>query len=740
MNGALMDSVLAWLLTYSMHSTVLLTLAWFASRRLTMSPSTRDVLWKVALVGGVLTSLAQQRIATPLTGSFALAPTLSTITPSDAASGAASSTPSARTGVVQGAVLNRDDGAAAPPANYADLKSNPGLVAPSTAPRTAWSWQAMVVLAWASLAGVLAISYAARRLILIGRFANRRTLVDGPLRGMLDALCRTVAYNTRVQLTSVNTIASPVALGMNEICVPEAVLTDLEPEQQRSLLAHELAHLTRRDPLWLTVGALIECVFFFQPLNRLGRKAMQRNAEFLCDDWAATQTGSGLPLAHCLERVAEWMEASPLGVPVAGMAEQRSLLVTRIARLIDSKRPRTVTSRLALGVGATVLLAATTAAVPGVRRAGVEKGAVGLQSAESQAPAVQSAHDAMIAHDSLDNPSESTPSDGFARPSARSAVSDGVRDGQSDGVKGGVRDGVRGGVRSNAFRSGEVPEAAQDTAVISALIERLKDSDASVRRAAASSLGNLKSRRAVNALISAAGDRNKDVRNAVIEALAELEDPAALPTLLKALSDESVEVRKHALEGLAPFHDEVRASSLVPLLRDANPDVRREVLERLGELRERSVVTDILPLLKDGNAEVRRAALEAVKEFDDRSVAPSLVPMLRDADPEVRSAAIEALSELKYAMTEGAAAELLADPSADVRGSMLEYLKQSPILPLVASIRKLVDDPNGDVRERAVEALSEYRDPAARAALRAALKSEDPKVRRRAAEALGERP
>lgn len=730
MNSAMMDSVLAWLLTYSMHSTVLLTLAWFASRRVNMAPYTRDVLWKVALVGGVLTSLAQQRLAPPLASSFALAPTVSSQAPSNEASERAPSaermttSPSAATAAV---IPNRVDGAAALQ-RPADATTDAVGSAPAA---PAWGWQAIVVIAWASLAGLLAVSYAARRLILIGRFANRRTLVDGPLRNMLDTLCRAVAYNTRVQLTSVNTIASPVALGMNEICVPEAVLTDLEPEQQRSLLAHELAHLTRRDPLWLTVGALLECVFFFQPLNRLARKALQQNAEFLCDDWAATQTGSGLPLAHCLERVAEWMEASPLGVPVAGMAEQRSLLVTRIARLIDSKRPRTVTSRLALGIGAAVLLAATTSAVPGVRRATTDDRGVA-----SQSDAPPDAHDAMSAHDSLGAADPLEAAKSSARPTSRSAVSDGVRDGVSDGVKGGVRSGIR----ANALRSGDLPEAAQDTAVISALIERLKDSDASVRRAAASSLGNLKSRRAVNALIAAANDRNKDVRNAVIEALAELEDPAALPTFLKALSDESVDVRKHALEGLAPFHDEVRATSLVPLLKDASPDVRREVLERLGDLRERSVITEIIPSLKDGNAEVRRAALEAIKEFDDRSVAPSLVPMLRDADPEVRSAAIEALSELKFAIAESAAAELLADASADVRSTMLEYLKELPIQSLVPTIRKLIDDPNGDVREHAVEALSESRDPAARAALRAALKSEDPKVRRRAAEALGERP
>ena len=38
------------------------------------------------------------------------------------------------------------------------------------------------------------------------------------------------------------------------------------------MLAHEIAHLVRRDPQWLVLARAIEMVFFFQPLNRLARR------------------------------------------------------------------------------------------------------------------------------------------------------------------------------------------------------------------------------------------------------------------------------------------------------------------------------------------------------------------------------------------------------------------------------------------------------------------------------------
>lgn len=715
MTASIMNTVFAWLLTYAIHSTILLTMAWIVSRRVNVSPVMRDVIWKTALVGGVITSLAQQSLSTPFARDITLdrVEVEATLIPSANTSSntAKSEAPNAPTNTT----IERATRDAEP----AETPS----VAPATQTETVSNinWISVVVIAWAILAVLLSVAYVARRLVLIGRLANRRAVAEGPLPSMLDSLCRAVKHRSRVRLTWVNTIASPVALGSSEICLPEAALTDLGPDEQRSLLAHELAHLTRRDPLWLAAIAIIERVFFFQPLNRVARASLQRNAEFLCDDWAASQSGSGLPLAHCLERVAEWMEATPLGVPVAGMAEQRSLLVTRIARLIEGRRATPVASRFAIAVGTLSVLAVTAAAAPGVRAPGAR-----LPSSANPNSSVDSTQGATL--QSAQNAPDPIATSKVAQRAVQSAVSGEIAERDESKPHAGVD-----------TRASSAPVAEQDTAVVSALIERLKDSDASVRRAAAAALGNLKSRRAVNALIAAAGDRNRDVRHAVIEALAELEDPAAISTLTKALSDEFVEVRSQALEGLGAFKDELRASSFVPLLKDANASVRTKAIERLRDIGDRSLIDELSPSLRDADAEVRRAVLEALKEFGDRSASSSIVPLLRDGDADVRSAALETLSELKAVVNERDLQGLLTDQSPDVRSHALEYLQENPVPQMISSIVKLVEDANSDVRQQAVETLSRYRDPAARAALRSALKSDDPKVRRRAAEALGDR-
>jgi beta-lactamase regulating signal transducer with metallopeptidase domain len=124
-----------------------------------------------------------------------------------------------------------------------------------------------------------------------------------------------------------------VAIGASEICLPERTLAELDPIRMESILAHELAHLERGDPRWLTLARVIEAVFFFQPLNRVARARMQEAAEFASDEWAARVVARPLDLAHCLARVAEWSEGSSRLLAPA-MAEHRgTVLVRRVQRL-----------------------------------------------------------------------------------------------------------------------------------------------------------------------------------------------------------------------------------------------------------------------------------------------------------------------------------------------------------------------------------------------------------------------
>jgi beta-lactamase regulating signal transducer with metallopeptidase domain len=118
----------------------------------------------------------------------------------------------------------------------------------------------------------------------------------------IDCLRSTANQRRSVRLTTNSLCPVPLALGGRRIVLPERFIEELDPEQQRAALAHEMAHIARRDPQWRIAAEILERVLFFQPLNRLARTRLCDSAEFLCDEWAVQQTQSPLALARCLGR------------------------------------------------------------------------------------------------------------------------------------------------------------------------------------------------------------------------------------------------------------------------------------------------------------------------------------------------------------------------------------------------------------------------------------------------------
>ena len=648
-----MNALLAWLLTYTIHSTVLLGIAWLVTRRFRLEPAASDLLWKVALLASLVTGTIQSRLELRTPPAMTLpAAALPRVQPINVPS-AATPAPEIGTGGV-------------------------GAVGGSATTRAARlpSLALVVVLLWSVVALASSLYYVARRLILVGRLADRRPVPHGPLTATLAELQHTSGFGRRVQLTMARTISSPVALGLSEICVPELALSELGAEQQRSMLAHELAHLARRDALWLAGASLIERVFFFQPLNRLARKELETTAEYLSDEWAMRKTGSGgaVSLAKCLATVAEWIQASPLGVPVAGLAERRSLLVSRIARLLEGgdRLLSTPASRRGWAVVATLVVVATVAAAPRVSQGVSAAGGPPADSTAASEPAV-------------------TP-------------------------------------------------LTQDTGVVNALIARLKDENAGVRKAAANSLGQIGDRRAVTPLIAVLPDSDAEVRYTAIDALANLEDPRAIGPIADLLRDPVTEVRRNALSALSHWDQGVPTAQVVALLDDPDAEVRREAVNLLEHLNARSSGAAIARLVHDQSSDVRQTVVQALGNLGVQSGAAAVTEALSDPNPDVREAAIGALNELKAPIAESTLLALLKDQDSDVRERAAQLAGERSVTAAIPSLQRLIDDQRSSVRETATQALGNIADPAARQALQAALQSPDPKVRRAAAEALGQEP
>lgn len=394
--------ILAFLLTYLLHSTLLLGGSWLATRyRLVTRAATLDALWKVSLVGGLVTATLQTVLGgSPLGGDISLP----------------AATPRAPTQLVQPAVhLVRADhgntergdtahgarrlahtGAATPermavptllrvprertPAPisreslaprrtrsaHADLAASTDAEAAEAAEAVPTiGWPSLLFGLWALLAAVgLGRAFALRR--RLGRvLGRRRAVLDGRLIECVDRLCDEAGVKRRIKLSCSALLSGPVAIGRDEVCLPPRALSELSPQAQEAMLAHELAHLIRRDPLWLSLCNLLEAVFFFQPLNRLGRRRLEAASEYLCDDWAVARTGRRVAFAECLAQVAGWIVESRQPALAPGMARADASLVERVRRLAGGRaaaRRRSTLVALSLA-----LLCAVSCGVPVIR-------------------------------------------------------------------------------------------------------------------------------------------------------------------------------------------------------------------------------------------------------------------------------------------------------------------------------------------------------------------------------------
>ena len=341
------SAIAAWLATYAIHSTILLGAALLASRFI-VSHRAREMMWKLAIVGGLFTSIfASLADITPVAGRWTVGSQhVESVSPREA-------TPAIGTSI--GAPAESPTRSAAGRTESGD---------PVAGPPRAYDWAAVIVAIW----GIVSLLMIARLVLqhrrLFGALRSRTPVNEGPLPGMLAELRRKAAIWIPVRLSASSACPTPIALRSSEICIPARFATDLDVEQQRSALAHELAHLKRRDPVWQLAIGITESIFFFQPLNVVGRKRLRDAAEFLCDDWAVEQTNSPLALAKCLTQISSWVGSAPVPDGMLAMAEGGSPLITRIHRLANWQPSRLGSLRMVTAAAvALVALVATSAPV-----------------------------------------------------------------------------------------------------------------------------------------------------------------------------------------------------------------------------------------------------------------------------------------------------------------------------------------------------------------------------------------
>ena len=165
------------------------------------------------------------------------------------------------------------------------------------------------------------------------------------------------------RLATSTAIVGPSTIGIRRriILLPPALLASLSCEDLAAALAHEFAHMRRRDFAKNLLYELIALPIAFHPLLWLTRHRIAESREMLCDHIAAEVTDGATRYAHSLLRLAASCTVSApaanihaIGILDADILERRVMKLTRTL-------PSAAASRRIATAGAIVLGAATCA-------------------------------------------------------------------------------------------------------------------------------------------------------------------------------------------------------------------------------------------------------------------------------------------------------------------------------------------------------------------------------------------
>ena len=244
------------------------------------------------------------------------------------------------------------------------------VAASAQATSRAASWWEQIGLAEALFAlWVAGVLVFALRLLAGHRCVRRMLSKSAPVEhaGALEALTALQAeagLRRRIALRLSAAIGAPLLYGLRRpvVLIPPHWLESLSDAEMRALLAHEVAHVKRRDCFANLLQRLAEIPLFFHPGAWFASRRITGAREELADVWALARSGDPATYARSLAAAAERANAR-LAVASVGVAENKSTLCRRVEEIMNGEQRRRVGRPAAVALGAILLATAVAAAM-----------------------------------------------------------------------------------------------------------------------------------------------------------------------------------------------------------------------------------------------------------------------------------------------------------------------------------------------------------------------------------------
>ena len=156
-----------------------------------------------------------------------------------------------------------------------------------------------------------------------------------------------VKGSIRVLMSSIAEMPSVVGWIRPVLLLPAAVVVGLTPQQLEAVIAHELAHIRRKDYLVNILQSVVETLLFYHPAVWWVSSRIRDEREICCDDLAVAVSGD----AVCYARALAHLERMRVFKPSLAMGSAKGPLFHRIQRLLAVEAREQGPSRWSCAVG-----------------------------------------------------------------------------------------------------------------------------------------------------------------------------------------------------------------------------------------------------------------------------------------------------------------------------------------------------------------------------------------------------
>src|SRR6056297_6188 len=148
----------------------------------------------------------------------------------------------------------------------------------------------------------------------------------------------------------------PMVVGVfrPRVILPADFRSRFRRHQRRLVLAHELTHIRRRDPLWNLVAATFQCLLWFNPLVHWAASRFRRDQELACDA-AVLESRSGAKREYA-GALLQLDHPPSFGLPAFGghPLKERIRMLKRIRNDSPLRRRMGITAAALLALGISV--------------------------------------------------------------------------------------------------------------------------------------------------------------------------------------------------------------------------------------------------------------------------------------------------------------------------------------------------------------------------------------------------